>query len=173
MSTRIADILDFLVAKSAAPSTMGAQLDRLRNGVSVPPDPFRAREDTENALLRTASILRCLDSFASRDVFVNHRALEKIQKNCKLSQGYIALSILRAYQEWSSQSQERGLVEVYRVIVRLAPKSVAAPPKDTDEDLLQMFRTNKAKRARSFAAEAYADSLLAMQDFVRTWNKKK
>lgn len=180
MSILVSDVLDFLVSKSAAPSTFGAQLDRLKYGVHVAPDPFRAREEAENHLLQQAALLRCIDDFAKRDVFHSQtrqrtgivgsfKMLSKFQQVANRGQGEIALGILRAYQEWCTQSQERGLAAVYNFLVGIAP-SVAPPlPKG---DLLQAFREGTAKRARAAACEAYADSLLALQYHVRVWNKR-
>jgi hypothetical protein len=188
MSTvQVADVLDHLVAKSAAPSSFGAQLDRMRFGIQVTPDPFRAREEAENKLLQSAALLRCIDQFEARYEFsvttrqratsaAGYKVLDRIQKATKRGQGEIALGILRAYHERVTcsigQSQERGLLAVYTYVAGIAPDAVPAPPKDTD-DLLMAFRTGSAKRARNMAAEAYADALLALQNHVRVYNKKK
>lgn len=176
MHVKIDDILHMLVSRSAAPSTFGAQLDRLRFGLQATPDPFRAREEVENAMLDQAVILRCMDDFVTRQEFRGNvvTALDKVQKltRPKLSQGYIALSTLRAYQEWSTQSQERALVAVYHYLASIAPAFVPPPPKN-EPDLLLAFRTNKAKRARSKAADVYADSLLALGNHVTSWNKRE
>lgn len=183
---QVADVLDHLVARAGAPSTMGAQLDRMRFGIQTAPDPFRARDDAENNLLRQAGLLRCVDDFAARHEFsvstrqrvasaAGYKVLDRLQKATKRGQGEIALGVLRAYHERVTcsigQSQERGLLEVYRYIASLAPDDVPAPPKDT-EDLLMAFRTGKAKRARNMACEAYADALLALQNHCRVWNKR-
>lgn len=173
MTISVDAILHFLVARTNAPSSFGAQLDRLRFGIHTPPDPFRARADAEDAMLATAALLRCLDDFKGRaDFGPEYKALQKVQlkSSPKLDQGYIALGALRAYHEWSSQSQERGLVEVYHFVEKCAPGYAPPPPKD-EPDVLQAFRTNKAKRARSKAAEVYADALLALQQHVRKWNR--
>lgn len=159
---------------------MGAQLDRLRYGVHTAPDPFRARDDVEAHLLHQAVLIRCVDDFARRDEFASparragggYKILEKIQKACRKGQGEIALSILRAYHERSTQSQERGLLEIYNYLTSIAPSAIPTPPKN-EPDLLQAFRTNAAKRARATACEAYADSLLALQNHVRVFNKKE
>lgn len=172
---KVDDILHFLVSRSNAPSTMGAQLERLRFGLSSTPDPFRAREDIENHLLEQATIIRCHDQFAQRPEFgEDYKALTRIQKatSPRLDQGYIAIGTLRAYHEWSSQSPERGLVEVYGFLQRIAHRIVPKLPQDAPS-ALQSFRENKAKRAKSLASEAYADSLLALQYHLRVYNKGK
>lgn len=178
MAVRIDDVLHHLVARSAAPSSMGSQLDRLRTGTFGRPDPFRSRDEAENQIMEQAQLLRCMSDFADRLEFrtatSTFRALEKIQKrtNPKLNQGYIALAVLRAYQEWGTQSEARALVAVYAYIRSIAPDSVAPPPKN-ETDIIQAFRTGKAKRAREFSAEVYADALLALGTFLQTWNKRK
>lgn len=174
MAVSIDSILHFLVARTSAPSSFGAQLDRLRFGVHSQPDPFRARADVEDNMLAQAQLLRCLDEFTARQDFGSlYKSLQKVQlkSSPKLDQGYIALGALRAYHEWCSQSQERGLVEVYRFLEKISPGYVPPPP-DDEPDLLQAFRTNKAKRARSRAAEVYADALLALQAHTKSWNRK-
>lgn len=181
MAIQVSEILDFLVGRSAAPSTMGAQLDRLKYGLHSSPDPFRARDEVESNLLHQAVLIRCIDDFAGRHEFAvpargsqatssGYKILERIQKACKKGQGDIALHILRAYHERCTQSQERGLLEIYTYLSQIAPMSVPTPPKDTI-DLLQAFRSNEAKRARAIACEAYADALLALNNHVRIFNK--
>lgn len=168
------DILDFLVARSAAPSTIGAQLERLQFGLSTTPDPFRARDELEAELLNKAQLLRCIDKFALRqDFHANYKALEKLQRFTPghPPQGYLALAILRAYQEWASTSKERALVAVYQYLSQTAPNFTPPPPKN-EPDLVQAFRENKAKRARSISAEVYADSLLALGSHLVVWNKR-
>lgn len=183
MSIHVSDILDFLVGRSAAPSTMGAQLDRLRFGLHSTPDPFRARDEVEANLLHQAVLLRCIDDFSNRHEFTvtargnkatgsGYKILDKIQRSTRRGQGEIAICILRAYHEWATQSQERGLLEIYNYLSSIAPEAVPTPPKN-EPDLLQAFRTNAAKRARALACEAYADSLLALQNHVRIWNKQE
>lgn len=183
MLIQVSDVLDHLVTRyAAAPSTMGAQLERMRYGVHSTPDPYRARAEAEDHMMQQANLLRCIDEFTARNEFsvpargpgsgnCGYKILEKFQKTTRRGQGAIAISILRAYQERCTQSQERGLVEVYNYLASIAPDAVPKPPKG-DQDLLQAFRTETAKRARALAAEAYADSLLALQNHVRIWNRK-
>lgn len=182
MSIQVSDVLDFLVARSMAPSTMGAQLDRMRDGIQSAPDPFRARDDVENHMLQQAELIRCIDDFTSRQEFsvttrqraaaAGYKVLEKFQKSTGRRQGEIGIGILRAYHEWSTQSTERGLLSVYQYLAIIAPSLVPPPPKNLDTNLLQAFRIGTAKRARNVACEAYADSLLALQNHVRVFNKK-
>lgn len=179
---QVIDILDFLVARSCAPSTMGAQLERIQYGISLTPDPFRQRDDVEDHLLHQAVLIRCIDEFSRRETFsvttrqrkaadAGYKALTKIHESATdYPQGSLAIGILRAYHERSTQSQERGLVAVYQYLSSIAPEVIPAPTKN---DLLESFRTGTAKRARNFACEAYADSLLALQNHVRVFNRKE
>lgn len=179
------DVLDFLVSRSAAPSSFGAQLDRLRYGVQLQSDPHRQRNEVEDHLLNQAVLLRCIDRFAERQEFsvstrqrksadAGYKALTKIhESNRTLSQGFIALSVLRAYQERAKKgAEEPGIVAVYNYIVSIAPD--AAPPvpmPKNGKDLAETFRAGQAKRARAFACEAWADARLALEEHVRVFNK--
>jgi len=164
---------------------MGAQLDRLRFGIHLSPDPYRQRSEVEDQLLQQAVLIRCIDEFTRREEFSvttrqrsaaegGYRALTRIQDKATIHrpQGSIAVGILRAFQERSRGSQECGLVAVYNYVQSIAPSVVPPPPKG-DEDLLQAFRTGHAARARKFVCEAHADSLLALQDHVRVFNKRE
>jgi hypothetical protein len=165
------DVLHFLVARTCTPSSFGAQLDRLRLGFQPTPDPFRARADAEDRMLAEAVVIRCVDTFSSKQEFAktsNYNVLQKIQGKCSKRQGEIAVNILRQYQERGHQSTERALVAVYQYLSSIVP--ILAPP-DNDSDLLQSFRTGTAKRARNLACEAYADSLLALTQHVKAFNK--
>jgi hypothetical protein len=178
MIIKIEDILHLLVSRSDAPSSMGAQLDRLRFGLTESSNPFQAREDAEDRMLAKAAVLKAMSEFLTRQEFRGpnaslYRALEKIQRDTqpKLNQGYIAMGVLRAYQERATNGgQERALVEVYKYLGSMAPNVVPTPPKN-EPDLVQAFRTGKAKRARNLAAETYADSLLALGQFLTVWNR--
>lgn len=178
VSIQIDDILGFLVADTLTPSTMGAQLERLQFGLYTTSDPFRARDDAESRILEQAEILRTMDSFAAVTEFrpatskaQGYKTLERIQR-CATNrpypcQGAIALHVLKAYQRRATQSQERGLVEVYGVLRHIAPS--ATPTFDGDHDAVQatqVFREGKASRARQLAAAAYADALLALGYFL-------
>lgn len=180
MTITIDDILHTLVSQSAAPSSMGAQLERLRYGASIAPDPFRARDEVESRLLRDAALFRCAADFAARQELrgnnaAAYKALEKVYRGSttKPPQGTIALRVLRAYQERCTQSQERALVEVYSYLASIAPDVLPPPPKDDGVDLVTAFRTGKAKRARSMAAEVYADALLSLGAFLSIWNRNQ
>ncbi len=168
----VADILDHLVARSGAPSTLGAQLERLRLGTYSTPDPFRAKTEAEDQMMEMATLLRCISDFEARKVLDSrYGVLEKLQRESNLPQGYLALGILRAYQEWApciQSSQERGLVAVYQYIAPYLRNKVEIE----SDDLLQAFRTGKAKRARDRAAEAYADAMLCLSEHVVSWNRK-
>lgn len=181
---KVPEVLDFLVAKSCAPSTMGAQLDRLRTGVHLTPDAFRQKSDVEDHLLAQAVLIRCIDQFSKRESFststrqrkaadAGFKVLTQISESAKSrSQGSIAVGILRAYQERSTASPARGLVAVYEFISSITPSLVPPLPKDI-KDVVVAFDKGTAKRARSFACEAYADALLALEGHVRVFNKKE
>lgn len=167
------EILHFLVAKSAAPSTFGAQLDRMKYGVHITPDPIRAQAEAESSMLQQATLIRCVDDFAARQDFgPSYKQLTKIQRYARdVPQGYIAIGILRSYHEWASQRPERALVAVYQFLAKIAPDYVPDMP-EGETDILDAFLNGKAKRARAKAAEAYADALIALQSHVTAHNKR-
>lgn len=181
MSVQSENILHFLVADSCSPSTLGAQLERLRFQMAPStPDPFRARDDAESRILEQAELIRFLDTFRGVHEFRpttvkgdGYRTLVKIQRGdpSHRNQGEIALEVLKAFQRWGIRSQERGLLAVYVSIRTIAPKICPDVPLDVD-DALQMFRGGKAPRARTLAASAVADALLALNAQVQSWNKR-
>lgn len=165
------DILDFLVSRGGTPSNLGAQLERLRDGTTGTQDPFRARDEVETGMMRLATIIRCVDEFGQRsELNPKGQAIEKVNRFAQLPEGAVALGVLRAYHERPS-SPERGLVEIYRFLARIAPRGVPSIPKECD-DLLQAFRDGNAKRCRFVAAETYADALLGLQYHVRLFDKR-
>lgn len=167
------EILHFLVADTMAPSSFGAQLDRMKFGLSPNINPFQARDDTESSIMRNAEILRVLREFSEVQEFrpassrtVGFRALSKIQRGASgpIRQGQIALGILRSNQPWSG---DRGLVEVFWFLRKIAPK--ACPTLDlTTLDAVQAFREGSAKRSKALASEALADAILALGSFLRS-----
>jgi len=166
------DVLDFLVSRGGTPSNLGAQLERMRDGTTGTQDPFRARDEVETSMLRMATIIRCVDEFEARlELSPKGQQIEKINRFAQLPEGRVALGVLRAYHERPS-SPERGLVEIYRFLAKIAPRGVPSVPKECD-DLLQAFRDGNAKRCRFAAAEAYADALLGLQYHVRLFDKRQ
>lgn len=172
------DVLDTLVSRGGyAPSSMGSQLERLASGITTSPDPFRARDEAENTIMRNAQVLRVISDFTGRREFRERfETLKKLQRatHPQLDQGYIAFGTLRAYHERCTRSKERALVEVYHFLGTIAPDAVPGPPKQARDvdDLVQLFREGKAKRARALAAEAYADAYLALESHLRQVNRK-
>lgn len=156
---------------------MGAQLDRLRYGTAAAPDPFRAQSEAEDRMIADATLLRCISEFsAKQELRATTQTLEKVQKAsyARMPQGAIAIEVLRSYQEWSTKSQERGLAAIYQYLQRVAPSiTPALPLNPAEDDLVTMFRKGKAKRARDFSAEAYADALLGLGKFLSTFNRRK
>ncbi len=172
LSISVHDILDFLVSRGGTPSNLGAQLERLRDGTTGCQDPFRSRDEVETNMLRMATIIRCIDEFEVRqELSPKGQDIEKLNRYAQLPEGRIAIGILRAFHERPS-SPERGLVEIYRFIAKIAPRGVPSIPKDCT-DLLQAFRDGEAKRCRFIACSVYADALLALQHHVRVFDKQQ
>lgn len=170
----IDDVLNHLVADTIVPSNFGAQLDRLRYGLTGAPDPVKARRDAEDRLLEQAGILRVVDGFAKVEQFrasspmgESYKALEKIQRHARRPQGQIATGVISAYQKWvTNAGHERGFLAVYAYLAKVAP--AITPPVELEFDkALQSFRDGTARKAREFATSAYADSILALAAYLK------
>lgn len=175
------DILSFLVSEGLTPSSFGAQLDRMKFGLSSSPDPFRARDEAEARIMEQAELLRTIEDFKAVPEFrpttsrgSGYASLEKVQRAVpgRPCQGSIALAVIKAYQTWGVRSPERALVAVYALIRQVAPR--LAPPLDGDvDDMVQSFREGKAGRARTLAVNVYADAILALGIWLSKRNKAK
>lgn len=126
-------------------------------GVSPPKlshtvDPWGSMDRAEQDTVRELGVIRCLCDLAqvknisvrwiSSIVSFHNKALHR-------AQGELVVLVLRAYHEWSSQSQERALAEVYVFSQREAKH-------EGDYDgakIAQEFREGKNVSARRQAAK--------------------
>lgn len=169
-------VLDALVARTVTPSTLGPQLDRLRDGAHNPPDPHRLRDAQHDRLLEDADLYRCIDGLFGVDRATFCRTtptIEKLAKRVGLPVGVIVVGILRAYQERrSGLGEERALVEVYSYLRSIAPAHFPALLHD-EVDATQAFRVGKAKSARRRALELHADAIIIANRWVELWNEQR
>lgn len=181
MTVTVDALLGFLVADTLAPSTFGAQLERLQYGVSSTPDPFRARSDAEDTILEQAELIRCLDAFAAIREFRpatarsdGFKTIEKIQRGTHpvMNQGMIALGVIKAYEKWGRSKDMRALVAVFDYVRSIAPTKCPSLTRDVHE-AVQLFREGRAARSQELAASAYADALLALSGHCRLWSRRK
>lgn len=179
------DALGLLSTRTMSPSTLGAQIERMQeraelgpmppdyNGIKPKPstpDAVKAQADAENRMLRDAGVIRCLDAFACVERFKGAENLKRVQRAVKAPQGAIATQCLRVYEPWRLLSQERALAAVYAWASVLLPDMF--PPVKHD-DLAQGFREGKSTKARTKAADLYADCYLALAEHVVLWNRKQ
>ncbi len=166
------DVIEFLSSTgSSVPSSLGGQLDKMRDGVFFVSNSGVNNE--EYKLLAKAHILDCVDKLRSKKK-INFEAVEDLSnfaKKLKLGEGPLALAVTGIYHVWATRSQQRGLVEVYRFMRSLDPS--LPEPNHLDEELLvNAFRTGKEKKTRDKAARLLADSELAVYSWIQYYNIK-
>jgi hypothetical protein len=168
------EALGVLSARTCSPSTMGAQLDVVEQGTKGSRiDPFEAQEKAENRIMRDISAIRCLDALAASRVRPDLLNLEQLQRiTGERIGGRLVVQCLRAFEEWRNESQERALVAVYMWANGKTP--VRFPiPKHQEVDLAQAFRAGKTPRAKSMAADLYADCYLVLAEWIPAWNLRQ
>lgn len=165
------DLIEFLTSTGNVSSSLGTQLERMKDGTSGT-FTHTGVNNEEFRLLSKASILRCVDGLRSveRIEFESCPSLRAFAKRVNASEGPLVLAVIGAYHKWYLKSEMRGLVEVYRVMQRLDP---SLPEPDHSEDSLsQSFRTGKTKKARDKASKLLKDSLLAIDSWINKWNEQ-
>lgn len=185
------DALSFLSSRSCTPSTMGAQLDALRDraeadgqslnydGIHVRSqrqDAVKVAKESENRLLRDIGVIRCVDALARVQhdrIMKNKPSLTKLQRLvADRCEGELVVQCLRAYEARRLHSPEAALAAVYQWAHAHAPDSYPAVL-HSETDLPQAFRLGKASRARQKAADLYADCYLVLAEFVAAWNRRQ
>ncbi len=191
MVVNINDVLQHLVSKTAAPSSIGSQLDRLADNaadkerdaiVTARPrgqqygNPYLARDRQERAIADLAPIARCLADLArvNRCEYLEDKAeLRRLRRALPhRGDGELVILVLTAYQEWASTSDKRALAALYSWMHTVAPAMYPAP-KMKQETLEWAFRGAEAKKAFQRASEAYADAKLVLDAWVTWWNRKQ
>src|SRR5262245_30931944 len=188
----VEDLLSICAARTNAPSSLGTQLERMRNRetgydgnsqalkldthggcqpTKVPVFDPRMVDQLENEMVQNAPALTCLAELASvrnTPTLKTRSALVSMAKHTPgRGQGELVVQCLRAYEVWRSISQERALAAVFAWSRRLCGQPVK------DENVLaQEFREGKSPAARRKASELYADALLVAQRWVVFWNNR-
>ena len=172
MAVTVDHIRYYLTSRSQVPSPMGSQLEMMRTGVLASRSSSAAKSITleaadrrESEMLRLAEIGRCVQALADVQTvaFVDVPAVHRLARRSGRAEGAIIVGVLRAYQEWSTRSEERGLSAVH---LWLRGQDGA----DID-DVVQAFRENKGSRARRTALCLVSDGLVALERWVRIWNR--
>lgn len=192
---KLDEVLCFLMARTHAASTMGAQLDQARAIYHGGPnhsafgtagemhvkaplhDVFKAQERAEASMLDGISVARCVDGLGQvreARILKDRPAMARLQKACpERGQGELVIGCLRAYEEWRLKSPERGLAAVYTWAGTLAPLAYPVALPEEHDTLAQAFREGAAKKARSRASELYGDSYLCLAEWVVHWNMRR
>lgn len=178
------EVLCFLMAKTATPSTFGQQIEKLEAGAvgGKPADgpqmhakaTFSQHDasEAENAIFQQVSLIRCVDLLGNMQqnrVMKDKSAMRKLQAHSWRGQGELIVQCLRTAEEWRLRSEPRALAAVYVWAGSLDPNTYPTVLHD-EADLTQAFMVGKAKAARKKAAELYADCLLVLGEFVQQWN---
>lgn len=163
------DVVEFLSSGGNVGSPLGSMLDRIRDGTTG--SNTTGVNNEEFKIMSKAAVLRCVDGLRAIDKveFESCPSLRAFAKRTNSREGALVLSVLGAYHKWSLKSQERGLVEIYRLAQRLDP---SLPDPEHDEgDLSQGFRTGKAKKARDLTSKLLNDSMIIMDAWINNWNE--
>jgi hypothetical protein len=192
-------VRDALASDTAAPSALGASLERAAQGGSRSTDYRRAQAAQEQRLLEHAAVIRCLDALsATPNLFRAGEAcvtLRRFAKENALAEGAVVVAVLRAYEPWGGRvrlptkeerqaavdarleapawvrDEARGLLEVHEWM-RRQDATERAPVLGKEATALDAFRAGKAKCARDRAASMLADATLALDGFVKAWNAR-
>lgn len=164
------DVLSFLKPYSLVPSSLGSQLQKLRDGVSIYPDPHRATDMMHTKLLADAAILRCIDTLKKKDSiqrYCSTPSLSRFSKTLNVQEGGVAIGVLLAFSRWDTISKERGFAEIYSFTRKLQGKW---SPTETMADL---FRNSKAPVAYKLAKTLLYESETILKVWVQLWNSNK
>lgn len=168
------EIVEYLSSTSPnnIASPLGGMLEKLKNGVYFVNRPTENNEELK--LLSKSSVLKCIDELKKVEKvdFENVPELRFFCRGNKIVEGPLVLAVVGAYHRWSTKSEQRGLVEVYRLLQTLDDK--LPDPDIEEEELVQSFRLGKGKiiKARDLSSKILADSELALHTFVQVYNKR-
>lgn len=172
MLINIIDIIEFLTGSGNVPSPIGPMLEKVRDGTS---GTFgnSGKNNEEYRILAKASILRCVDGLRKIEKidFESCPSLRAFAKKTNVIEGSLVLAVISAYHQWYLKSEERGLVEVYRLMQKLDP--TLPDPSHDEESLHQSFRLGKTRKAREKSAKLLKDSLLVVDAWINKWNDRE
>lgn len=153
------------------------------NTMKVKGDPIGASRDEEarieSRLFDRARVLGCVDGLARyrRITFTMCPSIERFGHSHPVGQGSIVVNVLRSFEEWRTQSPQRGLAAVYSWLCKCPRRegdtSAAWQLPIHDEDsLAQAFRTGKAKVCHRRSEEIVADATIVLGAWVELWNRR-
>lgn len=166
------ELLASFESRSMVASSLGAQLERLRDGVSGgSADYVRAQGREEMARLHAAGLLRCVEALATyRSIRWGECECDttrRVAKRAGLGDGAVAVHVLAAYQPWATSWSMRGLVAVHQWHCSVDP---SVKPLATDG--AQRMREGKAKAVERVTASLVADAQLVARGWIERWNRR-
>ena len=167
------DVLELLSSDTTVGSSLGAMLERARDGTSGSIDYIRARGIAEERLLARAPIIRCIDALVrTPNIWGKGEACCSVRKfavRSKMLEGAAVVGVLRAYLPWQSRRGEKGLAYVYAWMLERQP-SLGELDLGKEESAEMAFRVGRCRRQRTQAAEMLADAEVALHGWVSVWN---
>lgn len=169
------ELIEYLSSSSPnnIASPLGSMLDKLRDGIYFVNRPTENNEELK--LLSKAPVLDCIDTLKNvhKIEFESVPDLKLFAKKAQVGEGALALAVVGSYYQWASKSEQRGLVEVYRLLQKM--DSSLPSPEDSDESLAQSFRSGKggSVKARDKSAKILADSELTLYSWVAIFNARQ
>lgn len=155
--------------------TRNALLDLMvsRTCQSTAAEPEDMLEDAE--LTRAADDLDGLQGSALVTYGVDSLGLRNLAKVQRL--GTVVSKVLRSFEEFRADPN-RALAAVYSTARGIAPSlypltMYSMVPGESPPSLAQAFASGRAAKAKSAAAELYADCLVVLSCFVSERNRKK
>jgi hypothetical protein len=165
------DARQFFAAKTTISSSLGRQLDYLRDGNRPQAHSAVAMQELEEATrLRFAGVIRCIDALENYPSirFCWAPDLRKFARQVRLPDGAVAVRVLYAYEAWHPGWPTKGLTDVYRWMCTIDRR---LKPMDLENgSAAQGFRVGKSPAARRLAASVVADAHVILAEFVRIYN---
>lgn len=172
------EVLEHFTSRSMVSSGMGAQLERLRDGMSGgTTDPQVTQSRDEIRRLRVAGLLRCTDALhAYRSIrWVDCEDIRRFARKAGMGDGATVCSVMLAYQPRATGWAKQGLVDVYRWASAAVPtlrQLPAVAEVEVDKAVAQLFREGKIPYAERLAASLVADAHVVLREWVERWNKR-
>jgi hypothetical protein len=168
------DVLSHLTTRSMVPSPLGAMLAMMRDGVSGGRgSPSEISDRQHQRMLSQAAIIRCVEGVLAVDRFDAdfQKDLHNAASATGRGEGYIVVSVMRAFQQWSLISTERAYAAVWCWLQRESGSQGHGDP--TADRLAELFRLDQAKNARGRAKGLEQDCRTILGAWVSSWNKKQ
>lgn len=176
------ELLELYSSRTQCPSILGTQLQGLLVGADRVEQPDSDPIEVIQGLLANAGVIRCGDYLEEHGPPTEGKwgavypGLCAVRDGARgngihLLMGSLVAGILRAFTEFGVREPVRGLMQVYRLLNRLAPKIYALPA--NGDLILEFMDEEKGKKMRRQASEVYADALLAASRHVERWNASK